>query len=147
MRLARYAFFALPVILMLGCGRSSAQDSASTSPCPDTTMMSTAIPLSAERLVFVSLVNGKPVPNIDPVVLDTTKGHVAHWIFGGDGELTITMKTDNPFATANEHAGNHERSGRVRSDAQGGGRHYSYTITLKTADGIFVNDPDIEIVP
>ena len=104
-------------------------------------------PLTAERLVFITLVDGVPTPSVDPVQLDTTKGHVAHWIFAGDGDLQITMKDVTPFDSPHEHAGQHVRSSIVRQDAEGGGRRYGYTITLTIGEDAFTNDPDIEIVP
>lgn len=130
----------LPIVLAFGCAR------APEPPAP--TGMPTS--LKDEQIVCVTLPDimpgTRPLPSVDPVPLYRGKGHVAHWIFCGEGDLRITMKKDDPFATPLENGGKHVRSGKVRGDAEGKGKRYGYTITLTTKDGVFTNDPDIEIM-
>lgn len=134
----------LPFVLAFGCAR------APEPPAPTGTPVAGFVPLKDEQLVFVTLPDikpgTKPLPSVDPVQLYRGKGHVAHWIFCGEGDLRITMKKEDPFATPLENGGKHVRSGKVRGDAEGKGKRYGYTITLTTKDGVFTNDPDIEIM-
>lgn len=130
----------LPIVLAFGCARAPEPPSSTGTPAS----------LKDEQIVCVTLPDvmpgTRPLPSVDPVPLYRGKGHVAHWVFCGEGELRITMKKDDPFATPLEHGGKHVRSGKVRPDAQGKGKRYGYTITLTTKDGVFTNDPDIEIM-
>jgi hypothetical protein len=101
--------------------------------------------LKQEKLVIVTLRDGKPYPSVDPVVLSYSKGELAHWVYCGEGELTITMK-ESPFTRPLEQAGNHVRSWKPREDAIKI-KKFPYTITLKTKDGAFTKDPDVEVWP
>jgi hypothetical protein len=131
----------LPIVVVLGCPRS---------PDGGKPVAVGALPVPEEQFVSVTLADKnpgtKPIPCVNPVHLNKLKGHVAHWVLSDiEGELTITMKKDDPFEPGSVHQGKHWRSGKLKPSAKG---KYGYTITV-TIPGIkdpFVNDPDIEIM-
>ena len=134
------AFIFLPIVLALGC----------SAPPPSTAGPPKFSSARQERMVFISVVGGKPVPSVDPVQLSRGQGHVAYWVYCGDGALNITLKDpkEDPFVGPFDNGGNHVRSAPVHGNAHYGKPFYKYTITL-TLPGQqpISNDPDIEIDP
>jgi hypothetical protein len=137
----------LPFVLVFGCARAPSPVSAGKT--------------DKDVNITLTLTNGqlKPIPSPDPVPLSKNKGHVAHWIYCGEGDLNISMKpgSDNdPFEPGNwEHSNanhcTHVRSPKISPNAREKKfgqpyNPYKYTITLTTKDGVFTNDPDIEIM-
>jgi hypothetical protein len=127
----------LPIVLVLGCSRS---------PDGGKPVALGPLPGPEEQFVGVTLVGTEVKWNVNPVQLYRGKGHVAHWVFcGGEGDLKITMKGNDPFETSVEHSGKHARSGKPKSGLKG--QKFSYWITVTTPTGTYKStDPDIEIM-
>ena len=99
--------------------------------------------LKQEKLVIVTIRDGKPYPSVNPVKLSYSAGEIAHWVFCGEGELTVEMKKESPFEKLIEHDGKHARSWKPLEKAIG--KTFPYSITLKTGEGTFHYDPDVEV--
>lgn len=143
---------------LAGCARAPEE-----APKPTTPPKEGRPPKPQEVTVHVTLdtstPDAKPMPSIDPVILEVEYGQVAHWILAGEGQLKISMKKENPFEGPFEEAGSHVRSGKPRKDAapplppgwkpgdKKPGKHYSYTITVTVKGKPYTNDPDVEIQP
>jgi hypothetical protein len=133
----------LPLVLVFGCARAPEPPAPTSTPKPQPNLTA-----KQEKIVCVTLVNGKPMPSVDPIQLSRGEGHVAYWVYCGDGELKITLKdtAKDPFVGPFDNGGNHVRSSAVHPNAHYGLPFYRYTITLTTKDGVFTNDPDIDIM-
>jgi hypothetical protein len=138
----------LPFILAFGCARAPEPPAPAPAPRPPPNLTA-----KQEKIVCVTLVNGKPMPNVDPVQLSKKNGEVALWVYCGDkGELNITMKdkNDDPFAGDPDNGRNHVRSSALKPDAREkkdpSYKPYKYTITVTGVPNTVPNDPDIEIM-
>jgi len=105
-----------------------------------------------ERIVAVTLRDGKPMPDRDPVVLKEGE-HIAHWVLvpPGSGELRIEMKDpkNNPFEEPFRQGTDHVLSWAPRKGSGGSGdekfKLYAYKITVKADGKEYVLDPDLRV--
>jgi hypothetical protein len=138
----------LPFVLVFGCARAPSPVSAGKT---DKDVTITLVMQSDGKLM--------PVPDPKTVQLYKKMGHVAHWVYCGQGDLNISMKpgSDNdPFEPGDWEHGSakdckYDRSPKIKANAREKKEGqpynpYKYTITVTGVPNTVPNDPDIEIM-
>ena len=100
-------------------------------------------PASDEKVVVITVVNGKVAVDQDPVRIKVDKETV-HW-YCASANPTITFKA-HPFAAKPEHADKHVRSGKALKGSEKKTFHYVITLPLESGATATL-DPDVEIIP
>ena len=101
-------------------------------------------PAADEKIVVITVVNGKVTVDQDPVRIKVGKDTV-HW-YCADADPTITFEKGHPFAAKMKHEGRHVRSEVALKGKEGKTYHYAITLTLKSG-GTAILDPAVEVMP
>jgi len=100
-------------------------------------------PAADEKVVVITVVNGKVTVDQDPVRIKVDKETV-HW-YCATADPTITFKK-HPFAAKPKHAGRHVATGKALKGTEKQKFHYVITLTL-TSGATATLDPDVEVMP